>query len=171
MVVWPHLHRLFAAAQPIDGVTFIWTPLTECYKAPAIAALYDFKFGLLTDSRPSGAATAPIAACAVRSRFQQPWRIYRSLPARRCSSSISSTPCKRSIISAHNAGYIHIINDAPTRLSTELTWPALKESVHLILNWFQSTRGEFILRIKLLEAGRTSLDTYATSLILLPEMR
>ncbi|EGH70514.1 hypothetical protein PSYAR_08146 [Pseudomonas syringae pv. aceris str. M302273] len=41
----------------------------------------------------------------------------------------------------------------------------------MILNWFQSTRGEFILRIKLLEAGRTSLDTYATSLILLPEMR
>ena len=36
------------------------------YEVHAIVDLYDFKFDLATDSRQHGAATAPIAACAVR---------------------------------------------------------------------------------------------------------
>jgi len=39
------------------------------------------------------------------------------------------------------------------------------------LKRFQSAKGEFIRRIDRQEAGRTSLDTYAISLLLLPEMR
>jgi hypothetical protein len=48
-----------------------WTAMLESYEVHVIAEQYDFKFGLPTDSTPHGAATAPIAACAVRSRFHQ----------------------------------------------------------------------------------------------------
>jgi hypothetical protein len=48
-----------------------WTAMLESYEVHVIVEQYDFKFDLPTDSTPHGAATAPIAACAVRSRFQQ----------------------------------------------------------------------------------------------------
>jgi hypothetical protein len=54
-----------------------WTIAVKICKAHVIVEQYDFKFGLPTDSTPRGAATVPIAACAVRSRFQ---RIFRLSP-------------------------------------------------------------------------------------------
>ena len=54
-----------------------WTIAVKICKAHVIAEQYDFKFGLATDSTPRGAATVPIAACAVRSRFQLISRTWR----------------------------------------------------------------------------------------------